>query len=174
MVQSETKVISSLSDLNDMFEHKGDRTGIRPTFVKPKIGEKGKTIIVINSDDKKGNIGPIRMVTNPKMNNGLPTAFMDVMDYEDQTTIYQMGLGKSLPIQFDALCNDNNWTLAELHGKIVTMKASPYGKYPCRSCGGKGCDDCSNTGKSTVFSLTARMDLMSPTGQTKKKVADEF
>lgn len=169
---SETKVVSNISDLKDVFKHKDDRKGIKPKFEMPKIGGPGKTIVVVNSDDGNGNIGPIRIVTNEKMKNG-SAPFMDVMEHGDESTIYQMGLGESLLLQIDAMCNDNKWPLTDLHGKIVTIKAAPYAKFKCNNCGGRGCDECDNTGKSKVFSLTARHDLMNPT-KVAKGSADNF
>jgi len=170
---SETKIVSSISDLKDIFKHKDDRKGIKPKFEMPKIGGDGKTIVIVDSDDGNGNVGPIRIVKNEKMKGG-EAPFMDVMEHGDESTIYQMGLGESLLIQFDAMCNDNKWPLTDLHGKIVTIKASPYAKFKCNSCYGKGCEDCDNTGKSKVFSLTARHDLMNPTKVASKGPADNF
>lgn len=172
---SETTIISDINDLNKIFGHDITRKGIKPKFIMPKIGGKPKTIRILHSKDASGNLGVIYTVKNEKMNTGT-AIFMTVEDYENPGTEFIMGVGKSLFNNFDALCNENKITLADLPGKIVQISASPYKEYVCKSCNGAkgGCQDCGFTGHSTVFNLTMRNDLMSTTKNVKKITNDEF
>ncbi len=173
MAKGETQVISSKEEIEKLFEHDETRKVILPKLQTPVPNDGGKDIIILYSKDDNGNPGLLYKVKHEKMNTG-EALFMTVAEYEHQEVPLQMGVNKSVFNSLDRLCNSKGWLLTELPGKILHMTASAYSKYPCRECNGKGCDSCGGSGKSKVFNFTARDDLMTPSKQTKGKVADEF
>lgn len=176
MAKSENKVISSEEDLEKLFKPEITGGYIADKLVMPRPGDGGKALLILNSKDDDGTLGPIKNVKNSKFRDG-NGLFMAVAEYDHPEIELQMGLGESLKNSIKRMCNSEGWKLVELPGKIVHITANYYtavGAAKCNKCGGKGCAACENTGNSTVFNIRARHDLMSPTGSTKKKVADEF
>ena len=165
---SENKVIQSAEELNEIFKHDETRKVIAGKLEMPRPGKGGKAIIILNSKGDDGSIGPVKVVKNSKFKDG-NGVFMAVAEADHPEVELQMGLGESLKQSFDRLCNSEGWKLTELPGKIVQLNAAYYKKNKCSQCGGRGCVACENTGQSTVFSVTARHDLMSPTGNVKGK-----
>lgn len=174
MAKGETQVVSSREEIEKLFEHDETRKAILPKLVTPVPGDGGKDIVILYSKGEDGNAGLLYKVKHEKMNAG-EAAFMTVAEYGHEEVPLQMGVNKSIFNSLDRLCNTEKWSLhSDLFGKVLHMTAISYPKYPCRECNGRGCSACGGTGKSKVFNFTARKDLMTPTGQTKKKEADEF
>lgn len=181
MVASKMEVITSEEELNNIFDHKEDATGIVPSFPMPKIGGKAKTVMIMPSIGKDGSLSPVFKATHPNLNNGKPVIGMLVEEIGNEGTIYKINLGKSLMRNFDALCNDNHIKFMDLVGKIINISASPFkgnesknmcGKPGCKGIGNGGCSECGGTGYSTVFAIALRRDLMSPSKASKRN--DQF
>lgn len=176
MAKSDRTIVSSVEDLEKIFKPEITGGYIADRITMPRPGDGGKAVLILHSKGEDGQLGVVHIVRNEKMKTG-EASFMSVAEYDHPEVEMQMGLGESLKNSIKRMCNSEGWKISDLPGKIVHITANYYTgeKAPkCSQCHGIGCAACENTGNSTVFNVRARHDLMSPTGSTKKKVADEF
>lgn len=174
MVESEKIVIANDADLEAIF--KPDITGgtISDKLIMPRPGDGGKCIrFLYAGKDANGQLGVINVVKNDKFTKGGKGFFMNVEEIDHEGIQLQMGLGESTLNSIKRMCNSNGWKIADLPGKVAMITANYYDKIKCSKCSGKGCAACENTGKSTVFNVQARLDLMQPTAGA-KKTGNEF
>ncbi len=180
MVKSETKAITSEEDLEKMFNPEQKITGgyIADKFVTPTPGDGGKAIIFKYSKDDDGTLCILKSVKNPAFDSG-EADIMTISEHEHPDVEYQISAGKSFKNAVKRMCVSEGWKFNDLPGKIAHITSNWYPKVKCSGvdkkigCTGKNCPKCNGTGHSKVFNLRARPDLMSPTGQTKKKASDE-
>lgn len=176
MVQSETSAIKSQEDFDRLLKTEITGGYISDKFVMPRPNDGGKIVTIKWSKDNKGELCPMKVVKNSKFRDG-NGVFMIVSEIEHPDVELQMGVGESIKSSIKRMLNEEKWNINDLPGKVVHITANYYtaeGAPKCSKCSGKGCVACENTGNSTVFNMKARGDIMSPTSQTKKKVADEF
>jgi len=179
MVKGQTKAITTEEELGKLFAP--DITGgyIADKFVTPIPGDGGKAIIILNSKDDNGELCVVKNVKNPGFESE-EANFMTVAEYEHPEVELQLGVNKSIANAVKRMCTSEEWKFNDLPGKIVHITANWYTKVRCSGvdkkigCLGKNCPKCNGSGYSKVFNLRARKDLMSPSKQTKGKVADEF
>lgn len=168
-----SNVVTSTEKLDEIFNQSEIKKGILPSFQMPNIGENAKTVIfvpIIGAD------GIPHLIETVNLDSG-PAQYVRLMEYGKPEVIYRQSLGDSMKPQMNAIRNapENGFSSYEdFIGKTVSIIATPYSGYPCPKCGTKGCRVCGGTGMSKVFSMTLRKDLMTPSGQTKKKIEDQF
>ncbi len=181
MVKSETRAITDEAELEKMFNPEQKITGgyIADKFVTPMPNDGGKAIIFKYSKDDDGTLCILKNVKNPAFDSG-EAEIMTISEYEHPEAEYQIGASKSIKNAVKRMCTAEGWKFNELPGKVAQITANWYPAKKCSGvdkkigCTGKNCPKCLGTEHSKVFNLRARHDLMSPTSQTKKKVADEF
>ncbi len=168
-----SNVITSSTDLDNLFDQEHVKKGIPPTFQMPNIGEGPKTVTFMPIIDAEGNPQLAEIVN---LDSG-PAPYARVMEYGKPEIVYKQALGDSLIPGMNAIRNNpaNGLTgYNDFIGKTISIVATPYAKHPCPKCGTKGCKVCGGTGMSKVFSITLRNDLMSPTKNVRRTSEDTF
>jgi len=173
MVESQKTVITNDADLEAIFKPEITGGTISDKLVMPRPGDGGKTIRFLYTKGPNQELGVVNVVTNDKFKNGGKGFFMNVEEIDQPGIELQMGLGESLLNSIKRMCNSNGWKISDLPGKTAMITANYYDKIKCSKCNGAGCIACEKTGKSTVFNVQARLDLMQPTAGA-KKTGNEF
>jgi len=168
-------MVETMSDREALDKILGDKpvTGgtISDKLVMPRPGDKGVIVVFLYNKELDGTLKVIKIVKNDKFTTG-EGGFFNVGLLDNPGIEYQVGVGKSMGNAIQRMLNTNKWQIEDLPGKIAHITANYYDKIPCSKCNGRGCSACEHTGKSTVFNVRARLDLMSVTSNVKK--TDEF